>query len=196
MADIRDGLQPWESSTSDVIDHERGKGKYYVAPSSAPSNPAAPASSTTVQPSPNLPTFIPMSNVDKNFKVAPSDIIKFNNDTVGIAQIQQLLFEDIGAVELANISRSDLIDGQPVTYNPIANLSVLSREFNPNNIVGTLNGSDYFSIFGLDILSRGTHAPYFDGDGNLIIEIDTVSQGEEVQVEILTNGTINLVGDV
>jgi hypothetical protein len=162
------------------------------------SSEPAPVNSTPPpppEPAPLLPTFIPMSNVDKNFKVAPSDIIKFNNDAVGIAQIQQLLFEDIGAIELANISRSDLIDGQPVTYAPIANLSSVNRQFNPNNIIATSSSMDYFSRFGLDIFSRGIHQPYFDDNGDLIIEVDTINGEEEIQVEILINGTINTVGE-
>jgi hypothetical protein len=182
----------------DNIDRERGKGKYYVAPtpSPAPANPVAAPVPTPPPPAPVLPRFVPLSNVNKNFKVAPSDIIQFNNDAVDIALIQQLLFEDIGAVELANISRSDLIDGQPAVYAPIANLSTLNREFNPNNIIATSNNLDYFSRFGLDLSSRGINEPYFNDNGDLVIEIDTVYDGEELQVEILTNGTINLVGDV
>lgn len=160
------------------------------------SNPVAAPPTVPPLPAPVLPRFIPLSNVNKNLKVASSDIIQFNNDAVDIVLIQQLLFEDIGAVELANISRSDLIDGQPAVYTPIANLSTLNREFNPNNIIATSNNLDYFSRFGLDLSSRGIHAPYFNDNGDLVIEIDTVYDGEEVQVEILTNGTINLVGDV
>lgn len=164
--------------------------------SAPPSNPVAAPAPTPPRPAPVLPRFVPLSNVSKNLKVAPSDIIQFDNDAVDIALIQQLLFEDIGAVELANISRSDLIDGQPAIYTPIANLSTVNREFNPNNIVATSNNLDYFSRFGLDLSSRGIHAPYFNENGDLVIEVDTVYDGEEIQVEILTNGTINLVGDV
>jgi hypothetical protein len=166
------------------------------APPPPPSNPVAAPPTIPPPPAPVLPRFVPMSNVNKNFKVAPSDIIQFNDDAVSIALIQQLLFEDIGAVELANISRSDLIDGQPAVYTPIANLSTLNREFNPNNMIATSNNLDYFSRFGLDISSRGINEPYFNDNGDLVIEIDTVYDGEEIQVEILTNGTINLVGDV
>jgi hypothetical protein len=150
----------------------------------------------TVQPKPNLPVFNPMPNTEKNFKVAPSDIIQKDSSIIDVAGIQQLLFEDIGSVELANISRADLVDGQSVEYSPIANLSTVNREFNPNNIIATSAAMDYFSRFGLDISSRGIHAPYFDSDGNLVIEIDSVNNGEEIQIEILSSGTINLVGDV
>jgi hypothetical protein len=196
MSDIRAGLEPWQPSGNDAVDRQRGKGIYYVpSPPPTPSPVAAP-SPPPPPPVPALPVFVPLSNVNKNFKVAPSDIIQFNDDAISVTQIQQLLFEDIGAIELANISRSDLIDGQPAVYTPVANLSTLNREFNPNNIVATANSLDYFSRFGLDISSRGVQLPYFNDNGDLVIEIETVNEGEEIQVEILTNGTINLVGDV
>ena len=144
-------------------------------------------------PAPVLPSFRSMSITNKNFKVAPSDIIQFDDEAVEIALIQDLLFEDIGATELANISRSDLIDGQPTIYSPIKNLSTIRREFNPNNIIATSYTLDYFSRFGIDIISRGINEPYFDANGDLVIEIDTVEDDEEIQVQIVTNGTIDIV---
>jgi hypothetical protein len=40
------------------------------------------------------------------------------------------------------------------------------------------------------------HEPYFDSNGDLVIEVDMVLDSEEIQVQILSNGTIDLVGDV
>lgn len=160
-----------------------------AAAPSAPSTPAPP-------PVPPLPTFSRMTAPDKNIKPAPSDIIQFDDGAVDIALIQDLLYEDIGAVELANISRTDLIDGQDVLYSPIRNLSSVRREFNPNNIIATSYSTDYFSRFGIDLDSRGVYEPYFDEDGNLIIEIETVNDGEEIQVQILSSGTINIIEEL
>jgi len=165
------------------------------------SSPApAPATASTPSPpppaAPILPSFRPMTTVSKNFKVAPSDIIQFDDESIEIALITDLLFEDIGATELSNISRYDLIDGQNVIYEPIKNLSTVRREFNPNNIVSTSLAMDYFSRFAIDLSLRGISDPYFDDDGNLVIEIDSVQDSEEIQVQILTNGTIDLVEDV
>ena len=58
------------------------------------------------------------------------------------------------------------------------------------------NDLDYFSRFGIDTSTRGMNEPYFDSNGDLVIEIDTVLDGEEIQVEVLSNGTIDLVTDV
>lgn len=144
-------------------------------------------------PAPVLPTFRPMTITNKNFKVAPTDIIQFDDESVEITLIQDLLFEDIGATELANISRSDLIDGQATIYSPIKNLPTIRREFNPNNIIATSFTLDYFSRFGIDIVSRGFNEPYFNDAGDLVIEIDSVQDDEEIQVEIIANGTIDII---
>lgn len=151
------------------------------------------ASNPAPKPAPSLPKFNPMGISNKSFKVAPSDIIQFDETNVEIALITDLLFEDIGAVELANISRSDLIDGIDVSYSPIKNLPVIRRDFNPNNIIATASGNDFFARFGIDIISRGVYDPYFNENGDLVIELDTVGEDEEIQVEILVNGTINVV---
>lgn len=165
------------------------------APSS-PSNPAPASNSPSPPPpppAPLLPNFVPMSYSNNNIKVAPSDIIKFDDSAVNVAQMQDLLFEDIGSTELANISRTDLIDGQNTIYSPIKNLSSVRREFNPNNVVATAYNADFFTRFGIDLIARGMYEPYFNENGDLVIEIETVLEGEEIQVEVLSNGTIDVI---
>jgi len=158
--------------------------------------PAASAPIPAPPPAPVLPQFRQMQPNYKTFKVAPIDTIQFDDNAVEIAMITDLLFEDIGAVELANISRTDLIDGIEVLYAPIKNLSIMRRDYNPNNIVATSYSTDYFSRFGIDLSTKGIHEPYFDDNGNLVVEIDIVSSEEEIQVQILTNGTISEVNDI
>lgn len=162
---------------------------------SSPSPGPPPPGPPPPPPGPVLPRFTAMPTPDKNIKEAPSDIIQFDDDSVEIALLQDLLFEDIGGVELANISRTDLIDGQAVIYEPIKNLSSIRQEFNPNNVVATAISSNYFSRFGIDLDSRGINEPYIDENGDLVIEVDNVQEGEEIQVQILLNGTIDLVDE-
>lgn len=196
------GGAPWESSGNTEFDRQAGKGAFwpygvgnYGPPSGASVPPSAPPPPPP-PPIPPLPTFNRMAAPDKNIKPAPTDIIQFDDSAIDIALIQDLLYEDIGAVELANISRTDLIDGQEVLYSPIRNLSSVRREFNPNNIIATSYSTDYFSRFGIDLDSRGVYEPYFDEDGNLIIEVETVNDGEEIQVQILSSGTINIIEEL
>lgn len=165
-------------------------------PTPTPSNPAPASYSPSPPPpppAPLLPQFRPMDYNNNNIKVAPSDIIVFDDSSVGIAMMQDLLFEDIGATELANISRTDLIDGQDTVYSPIKNLSSIRREFNPNNVVATSYNADFFTRFGIDLIARGLYEPYFNEDGDLVIEIENVLDGEEIQVEVLANGTIDVI---
>lgn len=181
---------------SAVAERDAAVARYHAANAAPPSPPAGPPPPPPPPPAPPLPKFVRMTAPDKNIKPAPSDIIQFDDNAVDIALIQDLLYEDIGAVELANISRTDLIDGQDVLYSPIKNLSSVRREFNPNNIIATSYSSDYFSRFGIDLSARGINEPYFDEDGNLIIEIDTVGEGEEIQVQVLSSGTIDLIEEL
>lgn len=185
------------AAEKDRQDRERGKGRYQPAPSPAyPPAPPSPPPPPPPPPAPPLPKFVAMAAPDKNIKTAGSDIIVFDDDSIEITLIQDLLFEDIGATELANISRIDLIDGQDVMYSPIKNLPTIRREFNPNNIIATSYSMDYFSRFGIDIIPRGINEPYFDDNGSLVIEIDSVAEDEEIQVQILASGTIDIVEEI
>ena len=168
------------------------QGKNDPAPVITSSSSASAAPVPAPPPAPILPKFNPMTSSSTNFKVAPSDIIQFDDSSVEIALITDLLFEDIGATELANISRSDLIDGTEVIYAPIKNLPTIRRDYDPRNVIAT-STSDYFSRFAIDLSSRGVIEPYFDAYGNLVVEIETVEDGEDIQVQILSNGTIDLV---
>jgi hypothetical protein len=165
------------------------------APAPQQTSYTAPPAPPPPPPAPIYPRFVPMQGSSKNVLTAPSDIIQFDETTVDVALMQDLLFENIGSVELANISRSDLIDGQETIYSPITNLSSVRREFNPNNIILTSSNNDYFTRFGINIFSKTIFEPYFDDSGNLVIEIEGTSEEEEVQVEILSNGTIDLVDE-
>jgi hypothetical protein len=127
-------------------------------------------------------------------KQAPIDTIVFDDNTVPVQALQDVMYEDIGGIELANMSRSDLIDGQEVSYAPIKNLSSLRKRFNPNNIISSATSAgNNFSKFSIDLISRGMNDPYLDSDGNLVIEIDEVEENEIIDVEIASSGTINTV---
>lgn len=167
----------------------------YRAAQAAPSPPPGPPPPPAPPPGPVLPRFTAMTTPDKNIKPAPSDIIQFDEDSIEIALLQDLLFEDIGGVELANISRTDLIDGQNVIYEPIKNLSSVRQEFNPNNVIATAIASNYFSRFGINLDSRGINEPYIDENGDLVVEVEDVRDGEEIQIQLLLNGTIDLVDE-
>lgn len=172
----------------------------FVEPAAPAPTPSAPTPTSEVAtPPPPTPPVSPWSfavtySAPVGIKQAEPDIIIQGDDVESPELLTQLFFEEMGGVELINMSRSDIIDGVNVSYNPISNLSALRRRFNPNNIIASSSReSDYFKGFGIDIEARGAHVPYFDADGNLVIEIDIVGLTEIVELDIATSGTMNRI---
>lgn len=128
-------------------------------------------------------------------KQADPDIVLFNEEAIAPELLVELLYEDISGIELINISRSDIINGQNVVYSPVKQLSALRRRYNPNNLIALPElSSSFFSRFPIELLDRGISVPYFDEQGNLVIEIEDIREDEIVEVEIDTSGTINETG--
>ena len=153
----------------------------------SPAPPAPP-------PAPLLPTFVPITSSITAIKQAPIDTVVFNEDTVSIQQLTELLYEQIGGMELINIAREDTISGQDVIYSPISNIASIWGQFNPNNVIAVGSSFDtFFSRFAIDLILRGMNIPYFNEDGDLIIEIDDVLSDEEIHYQIASSGTINEV---
>jgi hypothetical protein len=157
-------------------------------------------------PSPPPPTppdpWIRTSSYVQPVKQADPDILITNDTTISPELLIQLEYEDVSGIELINISRSDVIDGQDVVYSPIKNLSSIRRKYNPNNIISMpAVSSSLFSKYAIDLILRigedpetgNSYEPYFNEDGDLVIELEDVREDEIVEVEIDTNGTINLV---
>lgn len=127
-------------------------------------------------------------------KQADPDIITFDDEVVSGTFLVERFFEEIGGIELINISRSDIINGDLVNYTPIKNLSSLRRQYNPNNIIAIAStAQSAFSRFKIDLILRGINEPYLDDDGNLVIEIDLIDEDEFIEAEIATSGTINRI---
>jgi hypothetical protein len=163
----------------------------YVPPSvsNVSSSPSPP---TATPPSPWLttPTFTQPSGIKQ---ADPDIIIGPETDTTG-DYIVERFFEELGGTELINLSRYDLIDGADVSYKPIANLSRLRRRFNPNNIIALdILSDNEFSKFSINLLSRGMNEPYFDDDGDLVVELDIIRPEENIEVEISLSGTVTRI---
>lgn len=154
-------------------------GSSSVAPSATPPSPW---STTTTFTTP------------KGIRQAQPDIIlEPGTDTSG-DYIVERFFEELGGTELISLSRHDLIDGISVVYNPIANLSLLRRRYNPNNVIALSFLSDNeFSRAGIDLLSREPGNPYFDDNGNLVIEVGIIRSEENIEAEISLSGTVTRI---
>jgi hypothetical protein len=154
-----------------------------------------------VTPTPIKPT-VPPPPPPPPPKTAPIDTILFDDESVPIEIMTDLIFEDIGGHELINIARNDTINGQTVSYQPIKNLTAIQQQYNPNNIVSLQNTSDrYFANFAIKLETKlpgegdgggpnGSYV-YIDTDtGDLIVELINLDPDEQIEVQISLSGTI------
>jgi LysM repeat protein len=133
-------------------------------------------------------------------KTAPIDTVLFNDDSMSIEIMTDLIFEDIGGHELINIARNDIVNGQRVSYTPIKNLGLIQQRYNPNNILSLQSTSEkYFNNFSIKLeekVPKEGNGPdgssiYFDETtGDLIIETVNMNPDEQLEVQISINGTI------
>lgn len=161
-----------------------------AAPSiSITATPAAPETS-------NLSLFLPPPAI----KTATPDIVLFDEENVDVDQIFDLIFENLGGQELINISRSDIINGQKISYQPIKNLSNIQQRYNPNNIISLQQTADkYFAGFSIKLEDKvpnegngenGENIYIDEVTGDLIIELINLNNDEQVETEITLSGTI------
>ena len=170
----------------EVVKTDNTKGTNIVG--AVPQTPASPAASS-VAPA-----------VAATVKTAPIDTVLFNDDSVPIEVMTDLIFENIGGQELINIARNDIVNGQKVSYQPIKNLSSIQQQYNHNNILGIQNTSDqYFSNFSIKLENKvpnyinnpNQSNVYLDNQtGDLIIETVNMENDEQIEIEITIGATI------
>lgn len=152
-----------------------------------------------VEATPNLPT--PNASTASNGVLAASkDIFVITDESLPIEIMTDLIFEDIGGQEIINISRSDIVSGQNVIYQPIKNLTLLNYQYNPQNIVSLQDTLEsYFKKFPIQLDKKiptiGTgvnnEIAYIDPEtGNLIINVVNLEKDEQIEVQILNGGDI------
>jgi hypothetical protein len=155
----------------------------------------------TVNSTPDLPSSSPNPNLpNQGVQAATPDIILFDDETTPIEIMTDLIFENIGGQELINILRSDIINGQNVSYQPIKNLTNLYFQYNPQNILALQDtDSNYFKKFPINFSSKvpsyGTgpngSIVYIDPEtGNLVINVVNLGRDEQVEVSIVSDGEV------
>jgi hypothetical protein len=133
-------------------------------------------------------------------KTATLDIILFDDEATTVDTMADLIFENIGGQELINITRSDIINGQKISYQPIKNLSSIQQRYNPNNILSLQQTADkYFAGFSIKLEDKipnegnganGENVYIEEGTGDLIIEFININNDEQIEVQITSDGTI------
>ena len=132
-------------------------------------------------------------------KTATLDIILFDEENIPTDGMFDQIFENIGGQELISITRSDIVNGQKISYQPIKNLSAIQQRYNPNNILSLQQTADkFFAGFSIKLEDKipetgnGTNGEniYLNAAGDLIIELINVNPDEQVETQISVSGTI------
>lgn len=132
-------------------------------------------------------------------KVATPEIILFDDETLPIETLTDILFEDIGGQELLSMSRHDIISGNYIPNQLIKNLTSLNQEFSSKRLLSLQNTSDkYFSNFGIKLenkipfVGNGLNGEnvYLDESQNVIIELVSLDIDEQVEVQLSIGGTM------
>jgi len=92
------------------------------------------------------------SFIDSAVKPATPDLILVQEEEIPVDIVTELLFEDIGSIEVLNIARSEIINGRDVSYGLIPRLTALARRYSFVNIFrvpGTL--SEFFDNFAIKL---------------------------------------------
>jgi hypothetical protein len=132
-------------------------------------------------------------------KTATLDIILFDEENIPTDGMFDQIFENIGGQELISITRSDIVNGQKISYQPIKNLSAIQQRYNPNNILSLQQTADkFFAGFSIKLEDKipengnGINGEnvYLNASGDLIIEFINVNPDEQVETQISVSGTI------
>jgi hypothetical protein len=183
-----------------------GDGNYYVLTKPPVADPAKPAIVESKPQSNENSAPAIVAEVKKEIKtfpavkaIKPEDVV-IRDDLLRREMMQDLIFENIGGMELIDMSRTDMVNGQDVAYQPIKNISNINSQYNPQNLISIAKTSaGYFKNFPISLdgyTETSFTTPFeFDESGNLVIYLINVPKNEQVQVQIFTsaevlNGTI------
>ena len=157
------------------------------------------ASITATPPAPESEMFSARMFSAPPVKTATLDIILFDEENIPTDGMFDQIFENIGGQELISITRSDIVNGQKISYQPIKNLSAIQQRYNPNNILSLQQTADkFFAGFSIKLEDKipetgnGTNGEnvYLNATGDLIIEFINVNPDEQVETQISVSGTI------
>jgi hypothetical protein len=139
-------------------------------------------------------------------KVPERDVVNFANPVIDAATITNLLFENIGGIEMSQLVRHDTIDTPNNDYTIISNLSSLKNEYSPLRLLyGKSIDYNYKNEFQIDLSQRIpsqrylernnlSNYIYIDFNGDLVIELENMNTTEVLDIELDVNGTIYKVG--
>jgi hypothetical protein len=104
------------------------------------------------------------------------------------------IFERLGAQELINIVRHDLIAGQKIDYQPVRGISRSGFDFDPLTLVSLQGTSDtVFNNFSIPIENK---IPYTQSEpvqlinNDIVVSVVNLEPDEQVEVQVITFGDL------
>lgn len=178
-----------------------GTSVWIIPPQGSTTLPNASATTTTtISSTPSNVSPATQEPPKEPVKTAPIDTVLFDDDSLPIEIMTDLVFENLGGQELINIARNDTVNGQKIIYQPIRNLFNIQQEYNSNNIVSIEGTSNkYFQNFPINFESKvpefgsgpNQDHVYIDPyNGSLIIEAINIEEDEQIEIQIVIDGTI------
>lgn len=162
----------------------------------------------SVSATPNVP-FRDYVRTSSQVKSATPDLIIEDASTTPVELMEKLIFEKIGGQELLLLSRHDNLNGQKVAYRPISNITDISIKYTPETLIfASESFKDYFKNFTIFLESAVPELVTYDVDGSIIfnnaapnaytsnttggitLEFSDIKNGQQVEVQILSNSNL------
>jgi hypothetical protein len=200
MDKLNAATDKYANSLLTKIDNQSGSGPTSVPDTFVPTESSGTFSGSNLTATPASPQPDPIIVQPVPVKTATPDIVLFDDSALPIEVMTDLIFENIGGQELISITRSDIVNGQKISYQPIKNLSSIQQQYNPNNILGLQQTSDkFFAGFSIKLEDKipgigngpdGENVYFDETTGDLIIEFVNLNNDEQIETQITVNGTI------
>jgi hypothetical protein len=207
-----------KSAKSDPGKYLKTKVKSYGAKNSSSSQSSSETNSNMdPTPTPNTTTTpepVVVKTPTRNITDISSLVPQFNAE-----HITRIVFENLSAIELSMIERTDTIEGINQKYSIISNLSEIRKKYDATRHLTTMDKAspltsvfsidlrtkipqeDYLNLQGLNsvyqyldennkLVDREKGNVYIDSNGDLVIELVNIESDQQVEIEIDTNGTI------
>ena len=153
-------------------------------------------------PAPYVPPPPPPGQDSVNYtpvKIPDAEVVVFLQDQVSADALEKLYFEDVGGTEILAVARHDTVGGEPVATAPISNLEDIKLQFNPLNILSSINSDELFNQFAIDMNTHiydTNNAVYGETmwiddtssyQKHLVVEVDDLKEDEYIQIQVAGN---------
>lgn len=135
-----------------------------------------------------------------NIKVPTKNVLDLTETGLNEEELADLMFHEIGGIELANMLSFGTVRGINQKFNVITNLDDWQRSYNPTRLLSEQapgsGGVQEFSINLFDKLVEFDDVVRIERDSetnsvlNLVIELENIAADEELELQVIVAGQI------